>query len=205
MFLVDFRATKRGMRHRRIPPRQLLQGYSDSDALMKLPGFGSGAVCDSKGHGFLLGRDSPSGKPVAAKRRGGFRTEASPRECRIQKMAIYYTHFYIHASLVVLSWTFFIKNQFSRAFLKEMRVLLQSKKNEMNYLSEKLFQHEIICASYFLFECFFFKKMKSICKNILSSLTIFIFPDECLLSRAACRMNTDLSVLTACATRQKKE
>ncbi|NCC05475.1 MAG: hypothetical protein EOM37_15890 [Proteobacteria bacterium] len=24
---------------------------------MKLPDFGSGAVCDSKGHGFLLGRD----------------------------------------------------------------------------------------------------------------------------------------------------
>ncbi|SFJ54272.1 hypothetical protein SAMN04488082_10442 [Desulfomicrobium apsheronum] len=195
---------KRGMRHRRIPPRQVLQRYPDSDALMKLPGFGSGAVCDSKGHGFLLGRDLAPGKSVGTKRRGGFRAEASPRECRIQKMEICYTYFCIHARLVIMSWIFFFKNRFSRTFLKEMHVLLHSKKNEMNYLSEKLFHHKILCALYFKSEWFHFKKMKSICKNILSNLTIFIFPDDCLLSRASCRMNTDFSVLNASA-RVKKE
>ena len=192
------------MRQRRIPPRQVLQRYPDSDALMKLPDFGSGAVCDSKGHGFLLGRDLAPGKLVGAKRRGDFRVEASPRECRIQKMAIWYTYFRIHASLVILSWIFFFKNLFSRTFLKEMRVLLHCKNNKMNYLSEKLFHHKISCASYFKFEWFHFKKKKSICKNILSNLTIFIFPDDCLLSRACCRMNTDFSVLNASA-RVKKE
>jgi hypothetical protein len=82
----------------------------------------------SKGHEFFLCGGSGRRTRRHEEMRGGFRrSEASPWECRIQKMATCYPHFLIHASLASLSLKIIYRKLCCRILTKRIMFLLKFK------------------------------------------------------------------------------
>jgi hypothetical protein len=91
----------------------ILSGCSGVHALLKLPDFGSGDVCDSKGHEFS---SSAAGRVAANKQGEASSRKTPPDNFELKKTPNCYTHFSFHASLAILPWENNLSEQFFRPF-----------------------------------------------------------------------------------------
>jgi hypothetical protein len=122
------------MRKRRIPQKEVLfLRWSGVHALVKLPGFGSGAVYDSKGH--VFSSSARSGQD--GNKQGGGLRKPPPDNSGLEMTSNRYTHFSIHASLSIFYWKFiYIERFFSSLYAKNL-FLAHCKKITIEELSKK--------------------------------------------------------------------
>jgi hypothetical protein len=122
------------MRKRRIPQEEVLSlRCSGVHALVKLPGFGSGAVHDSKGH--VFSSSARSGQD--GNKQGGGLRKPPPDNSGLEMTSNCYTHFSIHASLSIFYWKIIYIERFFSSLYAKILFLAHCKKIMIKELSKK--------------------------------------------------------------------
>jgi hypothetical protein len=121
------------------PERIYILRCSGVHTLFKLPGFGSGAVYDSKGH--VFSSSARSGQD--GNKQGGGLRKPPPDNSGLEMTSNCYTHFSIHASLSIFFWKIIFIERFFSSLYAKILFLAHCKKHTIKELSKKQFHHGV--------------------------------------------------------------